>query len=49
MKQLLDVPRLTLTFDIWTETMLAKSYLGVTIHYLKNTNFMSQCLAVPEP
>lgn len=42
------VPQVSLTFDIWTETMTETSYFGVTIHYLEKSALVSRCLAVTE-
>lgn len=33
-KKLADIPNVTLTSDVWTETMTTKSFLGVTSHFL---------------
>jgi len=45
---LLAAPHVTITFDAWTETMNEKSFLGVTVHYLKDVSLKSHCLAVAE-
>lgn len=37
-----------LTYDIWTETMQNKSFVGVTIHFLENSKLTSGTLAVFE-
>lgn len=37
-----------LTYDIWTETMQNKSFVGVTIHCLEKSNLMSGTLGVFE-
>lgn len=47
-KTLEDVQHMSLTFDVWTETMTETSFLGVTMHFLENTVLKSQCLAVRE-
>lgn len=39
---------ITITSDIWTETMSMKSFLGVTIHFLKGVNLLSVCLETLE-
>lgn len=31
------VSHVSLTFDIWTETLAEKSFLGITIHFLEET------------
>ncbi|KAL4103262.1 hypothetical protein QTP88_009983 [Uroleucon formosanum] len=45
---LLAAPHVSITFDAWTETMNEKSFLGVTVHYLKDVSLKSHCLAVAE-
>jgi len=45
---LLAAPHVIITFDPWTETMNEKSFLGVTVHYLKDISLKSHCLAVAE-
>lgn len=45
---LLAAPHVSITFDAWTETMNEKSFLGLTVHYLKGTSLKSHCLAVAE-
>ncbi|XP_039287793.1 E3 SUMO-protein ligase ZBED1-like [Nilaparvata lugens] len=48
-KELLcSVNSLCLTTDIWTETMSEKSYLGVTVHFFKDTKAINLNLAVKE-
>jgi len=42
------VSHVSLTFEIWTETMTETSYFGVTIHYLEKSSLVSRCLAVTE-
>lgn len=37
-----------ITYDIWTETMQNKSFVGVTIHFLENSKLMSGTLGVFE-
>ncbi|XP_011858529.1 PREDICTED: zinc finger BED domain-containing protein 1-like [Vollenhovia emeryi] len=37
-----------ITYDIWTETMQNKSFVGVTIHFLKKSKLMSGTLGVFE-
>ncbi|XP_050535131.1 E3 SUMO-protein ligase ZBED1-like [Daktulosphaira vitifoliae] len=45
---LLAAPHVCITLDSWTETMNEKSFLGVTVHYLKDISIKSHCLAVAE-
>ncbi|KAL4097510.1 hypothetical protein QTP88_022283 [Uroleucon formosanum] len=45
---LLAAPHVSITFDAWTETMNEESFLGVTVHYLKDVSLKSHCLAVAE-
>lgn len=45
---LLAAPHVCITFDAWTETMNEKSFLGVTVHYLKDISLKTHCLAVAE-
>ncbi|KAL4141536.1 hypothetical protein QTP88_004161 [Uroleucon formosanum] len=45
---LLAASHVSITFDAWTETMNEKSFLGVTVHYLKDVSLKSHCLAVAE-
>jgi len=35
---------LTVTGDIWTETMAMKSYLGMTVHYLNGNRYVRSTL-----
>lgn len=39
---------LTLTTDIWTETMQMKSFLGITVHFLEGVRLISACLDTVE-
>jgi len=45
---LLAAPHVSITFDAWTETKNEKSFLGLTVHYLKGTSLKSHCFAVAE-
>lgn len=46
MNKLAEVQHMSMTFDVWTETMTETSYLGVTVHFLDKILLKSQCLAV---
>lgn len=37
-----------LTYDIWTETMTNKSFLGITVHYMENFELLSGTFGVIE-
>lgn len=45
---LLETQHICITLDVWTETMHEKSFLGVTVHYLKDISLKSHSLAVEE-
>lgn len=47
-KQLSTVQHLSLTADIWTDPLNAKSYLGVTVHFLDNETHKSVTIGVTE-
>lgn len=44
-ERLSKVPHICLTFDMWTETMQTKSFLGVTAHFLTGLKLSSITLA----
>jgi len=46
MNKLAEVQHMSMTFDIWTETITETSYLGVTVHFLDKILLKSLCLAV---
>ena len=39
--KLAQVQNVTLTTDIWTETMQMRSFIGVTVHFIEGTNIES--------
>lgn len=39
--KLSQVQNVTLTTDIWTETMQMRSFIGVTVHFIEGTNIES--------
>lgn len=41
-------PHISATVDIWTETMNEKSYLGVTVHYFEDTQYVHYNIATRE-
>lgn len=47
-KKLADIPNVTLTSDVWTETMTTKSFLGVTCHFLLEKQLTSLTIGVFE-
>lgn len=47
-KKLQSVPNITLTTDVWTETMSTKSFLGVTSHFLTEKALTSVTIGVFE-
>lgn len=40
-RRIAEAPNICLTMDVWTETMSERSFLGVTVHFLEGTNFVS--------
>lgn len=47
-EQLLNIPYICLTTDIWTETYQTRSFLGLTAHFIENWNLESVILGVSE-
>lgn len=36
--KLIQVKNVSLTTDVWTETMQMRSYIGITVHFFNGTN-----------
>lgn len=47
-KELSTIDHLTLTSDIWTDTLNIRSYLGVTAHYAVHEHLTSVTIGVTE-
>lgn len=47
-KEILEVKALTITTDIWTETMNTNSFLGLTCHYIRDCKLKSITVGVTE-
>jgi hypothetical protein len=43
-EKLSEIPYFTLTTDIWTESNQTQSFLGITVHFLKNTAMSSSTI-----
>lgn len=39
--KLIKVENVSLTTDVWTETMQMRSYIGITVHFFNKTNIES--------
>jgi len=39
--KLIQVKNVSLTTDVWTETMQMRSYIGITVHFFNGTNIES--------
>lgn len=39
--KLAQVQNVTLTTDVWTETMQMRTFMGVTVHFIEETNIES--------
>ncbi|XP_046391582.1 E3 SUMO-protein ligase ZBED1-like [Ischnura elegans] len=46
--KLFNTDNVTLTADIWTESLNTKSFMGVTMHYLQETHLVSATIGVIE-
>lgn len=46
--RLKTIENVCLTTDVWTDTLNTKSYIGVTAHYLLNTDYKSVTIGVSE-
>lgn len=40
-KSFKDIDYICITFDVWTDTMNHKSYLGITAHFMENGKLAS--------
>lgn len=47
-QKLASINLCSLTTDIWTDTIQTRSFLGVTVHFIKNVNIYSITLGVYE-
>ncbi|XP_055550267.1 zinc finger BED domain-containing protein 4-like [Wyeomyia smithii] len=41
-------PHICLSMDIWTETMSEKGFLGITVHFLEGTSFVSTDIVIKQ-
>ncbi|KAJ8913310.1 hypothetical protein NQ315_010978 [Exocentrus adspersus] len=46
--KMLQISNITLTFDVWTEIMTTKSFLGITAHFLEGSSLNSVTIGVYE-
>nr|XP_022907521.1 zinc finger BED domain-containing protein 1-like [Onthophagus taurus] len=47
-EELANVKNITLATDVWTNTMQARSFLGITVHYVKDISLNSIVLCVQQ-
>ncbi|KAL7289126.1 hypothetical protein TKK_0017072 [Trichogramma kaykai] len=47
-KTLAELPALSLTTDIWTDSLNTKNYLGLTVHYIQGNDLKTAIIGVQE-